>query len=354
MNQLFLSPTAIAKYLRCPRKWAFRYIDGIKPQPTASMKAGIKGHKRIEQYLNGTEKTPGSDKLGKLICKAIRPAMLPQPDRRLMLEKKFVEGVSGAHGYYINLLGYIDCLRPAMDGNPITVIDHKFIGDYKYALTEETIRTDIQALIYSYFAIDDEDEPILNRWIYYNKNTDSVRKVECLRYPDEIVTDVLALVPTLREIAYLKSTCTKAMDATHSYDACSDYGGCPHVKTCEPNIFDMFWTEKEEETPMGMSVLDKLKAKQSKGKEDIQSAKEALEEVAEEKGGAVTGARERLLEMAGKKEKEEKKEPPVTPKKQACCQEAPPMDLVAQAADVVEKAAKALQVAADIILKQGQ
>lgn len=46
--RLRLSPTSINQYLRCPRQWAYRWIEGLRVPPAGAMKLGRSFHHAVE------------------------------------------------------------------------------------------------------------------------------------------------------------------------------------------------------------------------------------------------------------------------------------------------------------------
>jgi CRISPR/Cas system-associated exonuclease Cas4 (RecB family) len=45
------SASQIDAYSQCPRKWAWRRLDGIKTEPKPSLALGIAVHEQLEHYL---------------------------------------------------------------------------------------------------------------------------------------------------------------------------------------------------------------------------------------------------------------------------------------------------------------
>jgi len=52
-----LSNSQVAMYLKCPRQWAYRYVDGIKTPPSGAMKLSGVGHSVIEYAYKEKTKT---------------------------------------------------------------------------------------------------------------------------------------------------------------------------------------------------------------------------------------------------------------------------------------------------------
>ena len=80
-----ISPSQIATYRLCARKWAFSYIDRRRKAETVAQKNGIEIHKEIENWLTKSELP------GQIAKKAIQPGFLPHPSPDLL-----VEGIGGS------------------------------------------------------------------------------------------------------------------------------------------------------------------------------------------------------------------------------------------------------------------
>lgn len=51
MQQLFLSPTAVTTYLRCPLQYWWRYVARVRTRPTAQMVTGLAVHRAQERAM---------------------------------------------------------------------------------------------------------------------------------------------------------------------------------------------------------------------------------------------------------------------------------------------------------------
>ena len=261
---MYISPTSIELFLACKRKWSFRYIDKIKTPVTENMQFGIDGHSRIEKFFKKKIKNFGSDKIGELVNKAYKKGLLPQKIENLQVEKKFSIRLSNN----VNLIGYIDILAEKTNLNPLMVIDHKFIKDFKWALTEETLASNIQAIIYSFAALTQyPQKEILNRWIYYNKNKKTVKKIEILRSVDEVCDAINILKSLCEKIAIFKKECPAAIQTEPNFLSCSAYGGCPHIEKCNP---------KPEEKLVSLFEQNNFLEKGSRKMSDVQDKLNAL------------------------------------------------------------------------------
>jgi len=61
-----ISASQIKKYQRCPRQWAYRYIEK-RPEPSSkSAELGSEIHKVLEDYFRWDVDTISDDKVGKI------------------------------------------------------------------------------------------------------------------------------------------------------------------------------------------------------------------------------------------------------------------------------------------------
>lgn len=276
-----LSASQIEKFRSCPRSWGFEYIDGLPRPSTLAADFGREGHKAIETWLT-TGTFPGSvaSDIKTLVSKAIKPGLLPTPDRRLLVEREFHFSL----GYEITVKGFIDCVVPAeLNDGVAIVIDHKFRSGSRWAMSEDSLRTDTQAIIYSFAALLLTKTPaVLNRWLYYYstgsaksrpKKPDGVDKIEILRTPDEVDDLMKPIVRTALEMQSAKQN-GRSFDLLPCFDFCEAFGGCPYVEKCRS---DSSPKSRAVASFRQMSGLDGFKKQDTsdlvaKNKEDLKMA----------------------------------------------------------------------------------
>ena len=131
-----VSASQIKTWNDCPRKWGFKYIDGLEDPPSKAAILGSKVHAELERYLEGGDIDEASD-AGKIAATALD--LLPEPRVDLSVEEEVVFELDG-----VTFRGFVDLIDPA---GP-TIFDHKTSSDPKrWGLTEETLVDDVQALM---------------------------------------------------------------------------------------------------------------------------------------------------------------------------------------------------------------
>lgn len=161
-----ISPSQL-KSARCIRKWAAQKLAHLDSPPGKAAQLGTAAHKQLELYI-ATGREPDDTKAGQLAREAI--PFLPRPREELDEESRF--------SFVHNELGVI--LNGIRDFSAAGVL-----GDLKTtsnpeanALTEETIRTDEQAVVYALagFLDDPTLEEIELVWIYVRTVKDANKK----------------------------------------------------------------------------------------------------------------------------------------------------------------------------------
>jgi hypothetical protein len=240
-----LSPSQVATFRLCQRKWGFRYIEKIPDPPKAGQAFGKEGHARVEVWLRDGV-APGVDDLGVLIQKAIKPGYLPTPSKALLIEKRgggfILDTAIGVH-----FVGFIDCVvPPGVEVAEPIVVDHKFRKSLRYAESPGELVVDPQASIYSrVVALRFKLDRVVNRWLYYAASGEDrprkpigVSKVEILRTARELE---LGWREVLKDAARMKKAHdegARAMDLEVGPGGCEAFGGCPYRARCNPSLGD--------------------------------------------------------------------------------------------------------------------
>ena len=227
---VYVSPSQIKQWNLCKRKWAFSKINRLVEPTSLKQAFGTAGHAQLEKWLK-EGKAPNKTPAGQVALQGIQEGWLPTPSKKLKVEHKFDFSIITKEDYQVRMLGYIDCFDPADS----LVIDHKFTGDLKWAMTPDQLQLDPQAIIYSRFAHDElKQSNIKVRWLYYRfiwptKKPGGSKKVEHLfdwDSPDlqHMWNKILRICD---EIAIAKLNWKNAeADAPATLDACSAFGGC--------------------------------------------------------------------------------------------------------------------------------
>ena len=230
-----LSASQVQTYVDCPRKWAWRYVEGVEDTPSPAAELGKSVHAELEKYLSGGE-IDFTTEAGYIAAAGLEH--LPKPGAPgLLIEQEFhFEGPLG-HSY----LGYKDLEQPG------AVIDHKTTSDLKWQKTSEDLKKDIQATLYAvdYFRKYPEEIDVELRWVYYQTRNTRKSAVTRLRvYQPEIWQRFLE-IEQIAEQMELAST-KRALELPPNTNHCSAYGGCPHQGRCNLSPFDKMRSYMEQ------------------------------------------------------------------------------------------------------------
>lgn len=220
-------------YLLCERKWGWRYLDGIKTEPHRSALVGTRVHEILEHWL--TEGTPpdpteillidGHQYFPGLIAESGLHS-LPAPGPHLNVERGFRFG---------NWLGYVDLAYVSDAGTPV-IVDHKTTTDLVWAQTPETLKTNVQAIVYANAALEEMPEaPWVDLcWNYYQtRKPYKNRPVHLRMYAEEAREAMKPFDVIAEKLIALKAGGARAIDMPVNPKACDAYGGCAHRMDCK-------------------------------------------------------------------------------------------------------------------------
>ncbi len=236
-----VSASQISKYRECARKWAWRYIAKL-PDPTGPAAAlGTEvDDTQLQPYLRDGRTFDYSRESGNIAAAGL--AYLPKPKSHgLEVQKHFVMPsptyVDGQHigfGYQ----GFIDLWMPTggmpdIDGHPV-VCDFKTTGNWRYALTPEGLKTNVQAQLYATWAMFSTGARVIDLvWIYFaTKGPRKAKRVHLRVHADHVAGQFSAINATALEMYEVRRTCTDPLDLPPNTDACGMFGGCPYQANC--------------------------------------------------------------------------------------------------------------------------
>lgn len=221
-----ISPSQIATYRDCPRKWAWDKLDGIRSPPNASAALGSAVHAHLEQWLEqGIE--PDDSRAGTIARRAL--AHLPPPGSG-KVETRFVLPIDDD----LELIGTVDLIHLASDGTVI-VHDHKTTSSLAYRKRSEDLAQDAQAIIYAAYAAHALDaRKVSTQWLYIETKHDGAKvKLEAREWTlDEIGTALETIIAEARNLVQLRKSGLKALDIEPDVNACEKYGGCFYRPNC--------------------------------------------------------------------------------------------------------------------------
>ena len=241
----------------CPRKYAYRYVEKIKPPENDKQARGIAGHSCVETYLR-TASTAA-------ISSDVAPGMhmIPEPGPDLLVEwdillrpgVQYPALLTEAHSPAllteapvklagVPLLGYIDCIhaRGTNKGgaeiddtidpaDTVEVIDWKFVGGTRFLKTRAELAKTTQLVSYAAWAwaVRPQTDRVRISLGYFPAKGAS-RKVSRLITREDArpqIEHASGVVRILQHVA-------KEPDASHvegNTSACDKYGGCYYKKT---------------------------------------------------------------------------------------------------------------------------
>ena len=228
------SATQITDFNTCPRYWAYKYVEKIKPPPTAGAALGTRVHKILEEYQKygkppvRTEAWQFQDKgkvhePGKIALTAL--PYIPKPGIAITEEWFEIETKE------IIWIGVIDLQWDNI------VLDYKTTSAVQYIKKEENLIKDPQVILYS--AKNFIDKPDLNtiqlKWLYLitkGKPKANEISITISRSQSELGLEWLENIATrlikAREIAETKEVNALKPKA----ESCQLYAGCFYINRC--------------------------------------------------------------------------------------------------------------------------
>lgn len=252
-ERLLFSASQVTLYRECARKWAWRYLAGIKsPQHAAAALGQEVDDEQLQPYLRDGRPLDFSRQSGSGYIAAAGLAYLPQPKTPgLVVQKYFCipsptwidkigpEGRSREHiGFAFQ--GYMDLwlpdskLVPDMPGGAPFVGDFKTTGDLKWAKTEKDLATDVQAQLYATAAMFSTGARTVDlAWIYFQTRGTRKSKRTYLRVVGDQVAEQFGKInETALEMREARIANPAPLDLPPNPEMCEAYGGCPYRDRC--------------------------------------------------------------------------------------------------------------------------
>jgi RecB family exonuclease len=239
-----VSASQVTLFERCPRKWFWRYVEGIKFPPSAAMLRGTDIHTGIERWLVhmlGPEKALAWTAM---YIDAIKQAkhkgelVLPDPadeNESFLVEEPITIETPGLPKF----IGFIDLLWLSKKPLP-RVLDTKTTSDLRYAKTPAELEKNIQLNAYAKWChVEDLRGPleIGHAYIEVRKNPPKkalprVRYVPVIRTEDQVEEVWQGILETVNDMQQLAYKLDSALDCEPNTAACDDYGGCEYRGHC--------------------------------------------------------------------------------------------------------------------------
>lgn len=276
------SPSKANKWLLCPRKWGYSYIDKLSEPSSMGAAIGTHGHKCVERwYANDTIKviealalaapdscgTGGGNTVRRCVRSLLASGQLPSREANLTAEKMLVIDNPDHH---VRWWGFADLvnlgcaiLAPIAGEADAWVYDHKFTSDLKYALTPDQLREDVQAIVYASWAL--QERPDLSRvglqWTYtQRRGAATVRPVRVILTRAE-VTDRMSMFDDVvgSMIKRASGSDIKSSNLPQNWDSCEAFGGCAFRDRCGQSPRSALW-ENFNVPKSDLTLLETLRA----------------------------------------------------------------------------------------------
>ena len=263
-NQIWrVSASQIKTWKDCPRKWGFKYIDGLEDPPGKAAELGSAVHKDLEWYLQAGSIDSRTES-GRIAVAAKK--VLPGPSYRLEVEREILFDLEG-----VTYRGFIDLIDPDGEEGP-TIYDHKTSSDPKrWGLTEETLPNDVQALIYATWGILEWNlDNVALQWSYLKtRGQAEATAVRAKISKDDALQKIREKIrPSALAIVEASSCAESAMELDPNPAACSKFGGCPFSDVCERSedqlLESTLGKKTEKEKGKEMTLKELLKSKNAK------------------------------------------------------------------------------------------
>lgn len=222
---MHVSPSQIATWRNCQRKWAY---SRTRPR-TANKYAefGTEVHRQREQWL--TSGTPPDTNTPEGRCAMAGLELLPMPGTCLVEEHIDFNYLD------VDYKGFADAIDPATG----TVHDHKTCGSFDYCLTEDGLRDDPQRIIYSFWAANVlEQSHVTATWHYLRRNPPECRPVSITQDLQSIEAAFINLHERY-SLSIVEAADKPPEELPRNLSHCGAYGGCPYAEECLADVSPM-------------------------------------------------------------------------------------------------------------------
>lgn len=225
------SASQVKLWNSCKFCWTAKYLDGIERQSSFAAERGKALHTLLENYLKDGTLIDYESKYGKMVLSGIEH--LPAPGIATV-EEAFHLRINE-----INFRGFIDFSY--VNNGLVICGDHKTTKNFKYSLTEDQLRKDVQANLYAlYLCTKHGVEELELNWVYYRTTGNPISKVVRLQLTkEEILQTLESVVLSCQEMLKAKEEGKTARDFQDVTDSCTAFGGCiskEYGKMTEPKL----------------------------------------------------------------------------------------------------------------------
>ncbi len=241
-----LSKSAIEKFILCPARWGFNYLEHKREPSSKYAKFGIVGHGYGERWLkygqlpqvNSLDPKSVETKAATSLLGGI-PHAPPPTLPGLLAECEFHFAYDDGTGWPVHYMGYKDAWAPLASPpqeNHTLVHDWKFVGNVhaEHNLTNDTIADDVQAIIYGFDDVRRGATHVWANWTYMPRGERGARPARACMPAADIAARMAKLNETGKKMLHLLQTRppVSTLEAVGG-KACSAYGmSCPHLSYC--------------------------------------------------------------------------------------------------------------------------
>lgn len=249
-----LSASQIETFELCPRKWAWRYLEGYELPSNAAAQFGTEVHEQLENYYKLGKPIDTSRKSGELAL-----AMLPYGPPIGM------PGLEVEEWFHVDAWGHV--IRGKRDlAFPGVVLDWKTTSSFAWAKSacpgnfgmpsvfgldgephcyackgsldragrcEHSLAENIQGGLYAAASMLASGLPYADlRWVYGQKSPMKAKPVD-VRLTEAMIAPTLERVGKLAdEIQYFSALRPRALELPYNVHACEAFGGCAYQELC--------------------------------------------------------------------------------------------------------------------------
>ena len=226
-----ISASQLKDYELCPRKWAWRKLDGMPKVESPSAAFGKLVHSAIEAFLIRGVPFDLTTEAGECALAGIHN--LPAPGTPGMRVEKSFTMFAWGHTFFG--LKDIELTHGDGSGKIRQVWDHKTSSNpARWGLTEDTILEDIQAALYAVNSLVDSGHDRVELVWHYLRSKRPYRAslVKRVVTRPELEPTMLRIRGLADEMKAIRGAGLKALDLPPNPNACEAYGGCPYQALC--------------------------------------------------------------------------------------------------------------------------
>jgi len=221
-----VSASQVESFRSCRRLWYWQNVVGLRAPPRPSQELGTKVHAAIEAYLGGKEQ-PGAGKDAKKVAACLEAAkkILPPPGPDLLLEEPI--GFPTYEGGP-TMIGFVDLVNPrGLDAGVLSIDDHKTTKSFDWCKSEEELKGNVQALVYSHWGYDEGANEVFFAHNYVRTVNPLAHRVGATMPRARVESGWVGILADVRAMVELAATGpNNPIGVPGNHRHCPAYGGC--------------------------------------------------------------------------------------------------------------------------------